>query len=156
MPSLSLNVGLNNGRKLPFGGGGAPSGIPVASTASVVIGNAGAGNNGTYVKKVPQQLLLDTGVVQLYSNIAGACYVLGAGNANGRILFSPDAQAWDDLGSGSPQDGTPFGIWKLKYAYYEGGDTSAWLFTEIATNASTNTSYIPDSGWSPSITITAA
>jgi len=35
MPSLSLNVGLNNGRKLPFGGGGAPSGIPVASTSII-------------------------------------------------------------------------------------------------------------------------
>jgi len=134
----------------------APSGIPVASTASVVIGNAGAGNNGTYVKKVPQQLLLTTGPVSLYSNIAGACYVLGAENADGRILLSPDAQAWDDLEAGNPQFGTPLGSWKLGYVYYEGGDTSAWLFTEIATNASTNTSYIPDTGWSPSITITAA
>jgi hypothetical protein len=35
MPSLSLNVGLNNGRKLPFGGGAAPSGLPVASTNSI-------------------------------------------------------------------------------------------------------------------------
>ena len=156
MPSLSLNVGLNNGRKLPFTGGAAPSGIPVASTASVVIGNAGAGNNGTYVKKVPQQLLLDTGPLGLYSNIAGTCYVLGAGNADGRILFSPDAQAWDDFVVGGQQFGTPFGNWRLGYVYYEGGDTSAWLFTEIATNASTDTAYIPDASWSPSITITAA
>jgi len=37
MPSLSLNVGLNNGRKLPFGGGGAPSGIVVATTTNVII-----------------------------------------------------------------------------------------------------------------------
>lgn len=132
------------------------SGIPVASTASVVIGNAGAGNNGTYVKKVPQQLLLDTGPVELYSNIAGTCYVLGAGNADGRILFSPDAQAWDDLGFGTEQFGTPFGNWKLGYVYYEGGDISSWLFTEIATNASTNPNFIPTTGWTPSITITAA
>ena len=37
MPSLSLNVGLNNGRKLPFGGGAAPSGLPVASTNSIIV-----------------------------------------------------------------------------------------------------------------------
>jgi hypothetical protein len=37
MPSLSLNVGLNNGRKLPFGGGAAPSGIPVASTSQIIV-----------------------------------------------------------------------------------------------------------------------
>jgi len=133
-----------------------PAGIPVASTASVVIGNAGAGNNGTYTKYVPQQLiLLNNGSVPLYVNIAGACYLLG-GPEDGRILFSPDAQTWDDFDVGSAQFGTPFGNWKLGYVYYEGGDTSAWLFTEIATNASTNTSYIPDAGWSPSITITSA
>ena len=134
----------------------APAGIPVASTASVVIGNAGAGNNGTYVKKVPQQVMLDLGFGQLYSNIAGTCYVLGAGNGDGRILFSPDAQAWDDLGLGTPQFGTPFGNWKLGYVYYEGGDSSSWFLTEIATNASTDANYIPTGGWTPSITITAA
>jgi hypothetical protein len=37
MPSLSLNIGLNNGRKLPFGGGAAPSGIPVATTEQIYI-----------------------------------------------------------------------------------------------------------------------
>ena len=37
MPSLSLNVGLNNGRKLPFGGGAAPSGIPL-STTNILLG----------------------------------------------------------------------------------------------------------------------
>jgi hypothetical protein len=37
MPSLSLNIGLNNGRKLPLGGGAAPSGIVVASTTNVIV-----------------------------------------------------------------------------------------------------------------------
>lgn len=128
----------------------APSGIPVASTASVVIGNAGAGNNGTYVKKVPQQLLTEPGSVGLYIDIAGACYSL-----NNRLLLSPNAQIWEDVDFGSPKFGAPFGSWKLIYAYYEGGDISDWGFTEIASNASTNTSYIPDTGWSPSLTITA-
>jgi len=50
MPSLSLNVGLNNGRKLPFGGA-APSGIPV-STQTIIVTNAGS-FNATYTNVVP-------------------------------------------------------------------------------------------------------
>ena len=50
MPSLSLNVGLNNGRKLPFTGGAAPSGIPVASTTMVSVSGSPDGFNGTYLK----------------------------------------------------------------------------------------------------------
>ena len=42
MPSLSLNIGLNNGRKLPFGGGAAPSGIPVAGTTEIVVTSSNA------------------------------------------------------------------------------------------------------------------
>ena len=51
MPSLSLNVGLNNGRKLPFGGGAAPSGIPVATTSSVIVLGSPDGFNGIYNKQ---------------------------------------------------------------------------------------------------------
>ena len=50
MPSLSLNVGLNNGRKLLFGGGAAPSGIPVATTSSVIVLGSPDGFNGIYEK----------------------------------------------------------------------------------------------------------
>ena len=53
MPSLSLNVGLNNGRKLPFTGGAAPSGIPVASTTVVNINVPSYGLNGNFVKDAP-------------------------------------------------------------------------------------------------------
>ena len=155
MPALGL--GLSIGAKNAItAGSAAPSGIPVASTASIVIGNAGAGNNGTYVKKVPQQLLIQNGNNAIYSNIAGACYLFDSGFGNGRVLFSPNAQAWDDLDSGAAQLGTPFGNWKLGYVYYEGGDISSWLMTEIATNPSTDSTTIPTSGWSPAITIAAA
>ena len=44
MPSLSLNVGLNNGRKLPFTGGAAPSGIPTATTNTITLQSGGAGS----------------------------------------------------------------------------------------------------------------
>ena len=49
MPSLSLNIGLNNGRKLPFGGGAAPSGI-VAATAGDLIIDFGFASGETYTK----------------------------------------------------------------------------------------------------------
>jgi hypothetical protein len=53
MPSLSLNIGLNNGRKLPFGGGAAPSGIPVASTNTIIVVDTAISGNftGTYQKE---------------------------------------------------------------------------------------------------------
>ena len=51
MPSLSLNVGLNNGRKLPFVGGAAPSGIP-ASTQTIIVTN-NADFNSTYINQIP-------------------------------------------------------------------------------------------------------
>ena len=50
MPSLSLNVGLNNGRKLPFGGGGSPPSGIVAATAGDLIISFGYFNPATYVK----------------------------------------------------------------------------------------------------------
>jgi len=51
MPSLSLNVGLNNGRKLPFGGGGPPpSGIPVATTNELIVTDPEGVFTGIYLK----------------------------------------------------------------------------------------------------------
>jgi hypothetical protein len=152
MPSLSLNVGLNNGRKLPFGGGAAPSGIPVASTASVVIGNAG-GNNGTYVKKVPEEaLIINSNGHNSYLK-TGTCYfkdLIGEGN----LLLSPDAQVWDDeIGA---IVGSPFGVWKFITGATFDVDSDSWIYYDYASNSSTNTAYIPDASWSPSITITAA
>jgi hypothetical protein len=54
MPSLSLNIGLNNGRKLPFGGGAAPSGIPVASTSQIIVASTNIFvNSGAFNKANP-------------------------------------------------------------------------------------------------------
>jgi hypothetical protein len=146
MPSLSLNVGLNNGRKLPFGGGAAPSGIPVASTASVVIGNAGF-FNGTYTKKIPEQSFPTNGGHVSYIK-TGICYSLG-----NFLLLSPNAQIWDDE-VGAILD-SPFGAWKLIDPNFD-LDSDSWAYSVIASNSSVNTDYIPDASWSPSITITAA
>ena len=50
MPSLSLNVGLNNGRKLPFGGGGPPPSGIVAATAGELIIDFGVASGEFYTK----------------------------------------------------------------------------------------------------------
>ena len=125
--------------------GAAPSGIPVASTASVVIGNAGAAN-GTYTKKIPEESFPISNGHNSYLK-TGICYSL-----NNRLLLSPDAQVWDDE-VGAILD-SPFGVWKLIDPSFD-TDIDSWVYTVNASNASTDTAYIPDAGWSPSITITA-
>ena len=60
MPSLSLNVGLNNGRKLPFGGGAAPSGI-VAATAGNLNITFGYFDQLTYTKLTNTEWRIDYG-----------------------------------------------------------------------------------------------
>jgi hypothetical protein len=52
MPSLSLNIGLNNGRKLPFGGGAAPSGINPATPTNLIITFADQ-VDGYYFRNIP-------------------------------------------------------------------------------------------------------
>jgi len=151
MPSLSLNVGLNNGRKLPFGGGAAPSGIPVASTSIVIITNSSVGSNGTYTKKTPEQTLIIGGGHTSYLK-TGVCYLRG-GVGTGNLLLSPDAQVWDDeIGAIL---NTPFGNWKIITAEFD-NDLDSWVYAERENNLSAIAGYIPDASWSPSITITAA
>jgi hypothetical protein len=156
MPSLSLNIGLNNGRKLPFGGGAAPSGIPVASTASVVI-SGNATFNGTAVKKVnPQQCFGDPvlgGKLYVYS---GAVYAYGLGENVGKVLIPPQALITDDLILGTPDKlNTPSNTWRLVDAEYDSGE-DVYNILSTANNSSTDANYIPTTGWSPAITITAA
>jgi len=136
--------------------GAAPSGIPVASTASVVI-SGNATFNGTAVKKVnPQQcfgvpvfggaLFVDTGVV----------YAYGASENFGKILIPPQALITDDPIGGTPDKlGTPSGAWRLVDVSYD-PEYSSYDILSTVNNSSTDDNYIPTSGWSPSITITAA
>jgi len=129
MPSLSLNVGLNNGRKLPFGGGGGGAGFPdVASTNQIAITSitgtmVGVPNNGigTYTKNGP-----------IDSNINP---------------YSP-YYAFDS----SPLAGIGFaGGWYLFYY-----DASGEITIEHAFNLSSDPTTIPTTGWVAPITITAA
>jgi len=51
MPSLSLNVGLNNGRKLPFGGGAAPTTLPL-STPNLYFSGLTFGTNNPDIRYI--------------------------------------------------------------------------------------------------------
>lgn len=137
-------------------GGAAPSGIPVASTASVVI-SGNATFNGTAVKKVnPQQCFGDIvfgGKLFVYS---GVVYAYGASENLGKVLIPPQALITEDLMFGTPDKlGTPSSTWRLVDASYN-VEFDSYDINNITNNSSTDANYIPTSGWSPSITITAA
>jgi hypothetical protein len=144
MPSLSLNIGLNNGRKLPFGGGAAPSGIDVATTNAIVLSGLTGGYysflNGTYTKSGDPANVYNGGV---------------DGQATGAVYFNSD---W----SGGNKDGAA--IWYGSIF----GDAGWWITYyddnsyRLGTVASANTAIVPVSGYSNipgytgTITLTAA
>jgi len=165
MPSLSLNIGLNGGRKLPFGGGAAPSGIAVATTNAVNI----SGNNlivpsGTYTKVTTigtrvvgsitsEQAYLLLGLV--YLKEAGYNSAGYPGKAYGHILIPPNTTFTGSI----DYDTSPMtkDFWQAGIVL--GEDNEGYLyfgFRTISSNLSTDANYIPTSGWSSSITITAA
>ena len=127
-----------------------PSGIPVASTASVVI-SGNATFNGIAVKKVASEqcfgdpvfggkLFVDTGVV----------YAYGLSENAGKVLIPPQALITDTYETGKLS--TPSATWRLVDAAYDGGEDTYYIIS-TANNSSTDANYIPTSGWSPSITI---
>jgi hypothetical protein len=143
MPSLSLNVGLNNGRKLPFAGGAAPSGIPVASTSQIIVTNAGS-FNGTYTRRsAGANLTLSYGLL--------------AGTGNSYSVSIDQQDVFVLIGPQMTVGGYGTGSWIFAYGY-DDIDYGGIVFGSIdpITNASTNITTIPTTGWSSAITITAA
>ena len=136
-------------------GGAAPSGIPVASTASVVI-SGNATFNGTAVKKVnPEQCFGDPVFGgRLYVG-SGVVYAYGLDENYGKILIPPQATTVDEIPDGLPQIDTPSNTWRLVWVTYNSEENS-YVILNTANNSSTDANYIPTSGWFPSITITAA
>lgn len=141
----------------------APSGIPVASTASVVIaGQNGIVPNGTYTKvtangtrvagsAVSDKLLLDTGLVYLKEAGEGDVYFPFA--PYGDILIPPNttftATFFDAL--------VPQSYWRAGRVYgFYGEEGNSFGFSVPNTNLSTDATIIPTSGWYFAITITAA
>jgi hypothetical protein len=145
MPSLSLNVGLNNGRKLPFGGGAAPSGINVATTTAIVLSGltfASIDLNGVYTKSGDPTNVFNGGV---------------NGNATGAVFFN-------SAYTGGNKDGAA--IW---YGPITFGSGNGWQITGYNDNdfilgsvISADTTRVPTSGYSNdggytgTITLTAA
>ena len=163
MPRLSLGLGVSSSSKLPSAA--APSGIPVASTASVVIAGQNATvPNGTYAKvtangtrvagsAVSDKLLLDTGLV--YLKEAGADVIDGVTLAYGQILVPPNTTFTSTYGAAvSPEPFWRAGVVRANYS--EDDPYFYFAFLTISTNSSTDPTTIPTTGWSPSITITAA
>ena len=149
MPRLSLGLGVQNIPKV--GGGAAPSGIPVASTASVVFSNAG-GFNGTYAKKIPSEtVLISVGEDAFMS--AGVSYARAVGN-DGYVLLRPNSTIQHSI-YGTIL-GTPYANWVAIFFYFDSEDTGQYYYETTFTNPSTDATTIPTTGWSSAITITAA
>ena len=136
MPSLSLNIGLNGGRKLPFGGG-APSGIPVASTASIVIsGNVllngthtrvGQGTEIMYVEGGDPDTFVLNGGTYLYRRPNSSFSVTEYSNS---VLFPPNSAIKKGGGSGNAVAGTPFSTWTIGNLSWD-SDAGEWLLFQI-------------------------
>ncbi len=139
MPSLSLNVGLNNGRKLPFGGGAAPSGIPVASTNTINVVDT-FGYNGTIALSKNSSTLYLASTSFIYGT--AFCEAI-SGNVDVSILairLIKESGYW---------------IYRYEGLYECGGDNFQQNY-DIASVLEITSGIIPTTGWSPSLTITAA
>ena len=133
--------------------GAAPSGIPVASTASVVI-SGNATFNGTAVKKVvPEQCFGDLVFGAKLFVDSGVVYAYDLSQNYGKILIPPQALITNLFDTGLLS--TPSATWRLVAASYD-GEIDAYNIDSITNNSSTDATIIPTSGWSPSITITPA
>ena len=135
MLRLSLGLGVSSSSKLPSGGA-APSGIPVAANASVIVSGITGGNsiyNGTYTNDYigSPAFLADTPETILFT-------------VRYRMMDEPE----------------PVIVFVLERNQWEIGidysDDNGYYFDVFATNPSSNQSFVPTAGWSPSLTITAA
>jgi hypothetical protein len=139
MPSLSLNIGLSNGRKLPFGGGAAPSGIPLSQAN---ISMTGFSYTSPSLIEYPFSLISRSAILAKQSNTFWYA-----------ALSSPNNPTGYDLGLEFTG-----GMWKIFVRFFDPD-----FIDFAATNPAPNTS-IPVTGWvleagdgnSGSVTITAA
>ena len=156
---MSLIIKKNTTFKIPRTGSGAPSGIEVATTASVTVAGFPGGYttyNGTYTKVGDPSLNgfagVDPTIVTPPTN--GTVYIKGLASF---VLLPPSVT----IGGFNAYDGDDYS--------YEFGAQNNWTILRInddgegvtsliviATNESSNNDYIPTTGWTFGITITAA
>ena len=148
MPRLSLGLGVQSLRKIKAGGA-APSGLPVASTPSIVVVGSGGVSSGTYDTKEYEQFIgtfeydFYAGLSPFYSTTQDAI------NDDIYIFLGPNASLLDGNLENFYVNGSSWRIIRLF-------DNEGVTLVSVGTNPSTNADYIPTSGWTPSITITAA
>ena len=159
MPRLSLGLGVQSVRKIKSGGA-APSGIPVASTVSIII-TGNVSYLGTYTRvSQPNDITNQNSGEADYLVFNGGTYLyrkpnqtFGQFDFTATILFAPNSIVKDGGGAGSNTVGTPYGYWALAGIAYDG---EFWYASVYGTNASTDSTIIPTSGWTGGVTITAA
>jgi hypothetical protein len=126
MPRLSLGLGVQSLRKIKAGAAPAPPGLP----AQIIVSGAGVAN-GTYTRTTSAGAYTPEPISGTYNYLLapGIFYMTSPGNTNRNEDY-------------------PGNDWVLA-----SGNDSAYIFSE---NTSTDANNVPTSGWSPSITITAA
>ena len=126
MPRLSLGLGVQNLRRIKNSGGTPPFGLP----AQIIVSGAGVAN-GTYTKTTSAGIYTPESIGGTYNYLlaTGIFYITSPGNTN----FNGDYAGND---------------WVLAT-----GNDSATIYSE---NTSTDATNVPTTGWSTSITITAA
>ena len=124
MPSLRLNIGLNGGRKLPFGGGGGGGfGLPASIIISGAVGSSIAAN-GTYGQTneaVGYLAASENGSFNYYNYTVPEPYITSPGNTN------------------SNQDYFGYSGWVIAY----GADSAVYFMI----NPSTDKFNFPTTGW---------
>ena len=152
MLRLSLGLG-NSSSNIPPSAPPAPSGIEVATTASVTVDGFTGGDttyNGTYTKGTSGGV--DPTITTPPTD--GEVYIKGL---EAFVLLPPSVTIGGENsydGDNYPYSFEPQGNWTISRMYDDGEGATSLLV--IATNPSSNNDYIPETGWSPSITITAA
>lgn len=150
MPRLSLGLGAQNIRKVK--GGAAPSGLPVASTSSIVVVGSGGVSSGTYNAQGYEDFIGTVATLQWFAGNAPFYSMPQVEFSNELYFFlGPNASLLDAEQSVYWESGPNWEIARL----YEDQGIGLTVIT-VGTNPSTNADYIPTSGWNPSITITAA
>ena len=121
----------------------APSGIPVASTSQIIVTNSG-GFNGTYIKR-------SSGTMITFA------FGLLQGTGNSYSISDDEGAVFVLIGPQMTVGGYGAGSWIINYGY-DDDDYGAIIFDSAGsiTNASTDITKIPTTGWSSGITITAA
>lgn len=143
---MSLIIKKNTTFKIPRTGSGAPSGIPVASTASVNIAEVPYNFLSPFAKKTSGYEFVVNGLFTVTVN-SGLIYMSNSEDGS-RVLVSPNTSFY--------LTGSPFYTANTWQAMTFSDDDGTPTYSVLSTNSSIDSTTIPTTGWSPSITITAA